>query len=238
VSGVEDLGDLELVLDLLHRTMMDDRSLLVLEPLRWALSLQPEFLAWEQVPTVLPIWEACAKVLAAAGYSVDTGILSAEQYGVPQTRRRAILVASREGRARLPVPTHSRYHNISPDRLDDGLMPWVSMGEALHRDPGSLVLRSNYSSGGSTPGRTAAERGRTMRHGGQPSVTITGKFPQWSRENGNFRITIAEASVLQSFPADYPWRGSLVEQGQQVGDAMPPLLARAIVQELLFPELG
>jgi len=144
--------------------MKDNRSLLALQPLRWALRLRPRWIAWEQVTPVLPIWEACAVVLRAAGYSVATGIVHAEQYGVPQARKRAILVARRDGKeARLPTPTHSPCHR---------------------RGPGAV------------------------------------------------RVTVAEAAVLQSFPPDYPWQGSLSDQYQQVGDAVPPFLAYHILKEI------
>jgi DNA (cytosine-5)-methyltransferase 1 len=66
----------------------DDRTALVLTPLWFALHHPYRWLAWEQVPTVLPVWEACAEVLREAGFSVWTGNLHAEQYGVPQTRKR------------------------------------------------------------------------------------------------------------------------------------------------------
>lgn len=60
-------------------------SLLVVEPLRWALALEPRWIALEQVPPVLPIWEAMAAVLRERGYSVWTGCLSAERYGTIAT---------------------------------------------------------------------------------------------------------------------------------------------------------
>lgn len=114
----------------------DERTSLVLEPLRWTLEAIDlgtpyEWLAFEQVPTVLPVWEVYAEILRAEGYSVAVGNLQAEQYGVPQTRKRAILVARLDGEVSLPAPTHSRYHSRSPERLDEGVLPWVSMAEAL-----------------------------------------------------------------------------------------------------------
>lgn len=134
----------------------DDRTALVLTPLwfllhhgtyRWA--------AWEQVPTVLPVWEACADVLRAEGWSVWTGLLHAEQYGVPQTRKRAGLIASRDRRVTPPVPTHSRYHSRSPERLDDGVLKWVSMADAidfgLRARPAPTVTGGGTETGGAEP---------------------------------------------------------------------------------------
>ncbi len=87
----------------------DPRAHLVLEPLRWALALRPDVVALEQVPPVLPLWEAMADALRGVGYSCWTGLLTSEMFGVPQTRLRAILIARREGVAAAPPPTHARY---------------------------------------------------------------------------------------------------------------------------------
>lgn len=108
----------------------DERTALVLEPLRFALEHTPRWLAWEQVPTVLPVWEACAVVLRAQGYNVWTGKLHAEEYGVPQTRTRAVLIASLDRKVGKPRPTHTRYVKGGP-RQSEGRQPWVSMADAL-----------------------------------------------------------------------------------------------------------
>ena len=109
----------------------DHRSVHMLEPLRWIAASRPEWITAEQVPAVLPLWEAYAVILRAAGYSVATGIVHAETLGVPQTRKRAIMIASRVRPVALPSPTHSRYYSRTPDRLDEGVARWVSMAEAL-----------------------------------------------------------------------------------------------------------
>lgn len=127
----------------------DPRGHLVLEPLRWALQLRPRLIACEQVEPVLPLWEAMAETLRLAGYQTWVGVLSAECYGVPQTRKRAILLASLAGPVGPPARTHQRYvaprkdGEVSgtlfdapdPERIvlpeDRHLVPWVSMAEAL-----------------------------------------------------------------------------------------------------------
>ena len=75
----------------------DSRSLLTVEPLRYVLALRPRWVALEQVPAVLELWSVFAELLAAHGYHTATGVLSAERYGVPQTRKRAFLIASLDG---------------------------------------------------------------------------------------------------------------------------------------------
>jgi DNA (cytosine-5)-methyltransferase 1 len=113
----------------------DATAHLVLEPLRWALTLEPAMIACEQVPPVLPLWQLMADALRERGYSAWAGVLEAERYGVPQTRERAILMASKNGTVAPPKPTHQRYVSGEPARhemtFEGELLPWVSMAEAL-----------------------------------------------------------------------------------------------------------
>jgi DNA (cytosine-5)-methyltransferase 1 len=210
----------------------DDRTALVLVPLAYAYRDRPRLIVWEQVPTVLPVWEAAATELRALGYSVVTGVLQAEAYGVPQTRRRAILIARRDGaEATMPPATHSRYHLREPRRMDPGVLPWVSMAAALQLPPGDeRVMRSNYG----TDGDPAARGERTAS---QPAPTVTSRVDRnkWvgAGQHAAGNVNLAEASVLQSFPADFPWQGKTAESRFiQVGNAVPPLLARAILDHV------
>ncbi|MFI9749735.1 DNA cytosine methyltransferase [Streptomyces collinus] len=112
----------------------DERSLLAAEPMRYLHALntvgEPEWVAMEEVPDVLPLWRQHAAVLRRWGFSVWTDILNAADYGVPQTRRRAILLASRIRTAEPPAPTHAQV--AEPESLfGPGRARWVSMAEAL-----------------------------------------------------------------------------------------------------------
>lgn len=110
----------------------DERTALVLTPLTYVNRFRPTYIAFEQVPAVLPVWEACAAVMRDMGYSVWTGYLHAEQYGVPQTRKRAYLIARSDGKQAMPPkPTHSRYYSRDPEKFDAGVKKWVSMAEGL-----------------------------------------------------------------------------------------------------------
>lgn len=132
----------------------DPRSLLTVEPLRWTLALKPRWIALEQVPAVLELWSEFAGLLSVVGYHVAAGVLSAEQYGVPQSRRRAFLIASLDGPVRLPAPTHRSYDPRHPERVakgEEGLRPWVSMGAALGRREPAVAFTNSQTNGGRKP---------------------------------------------------------------------------------------
>lgn len=308
----------------------DERTALVLTPLHYAYAYEPEWIVLEQVPAVLPVWQAIGTELEEMGYSVWTGVLQAEQYGVPQTRKRAMLIASRTREVQAPVPTHSRYYPRSPDKLDPGVKKWVSMAEALGWGlpdrPSPTITGGGTDTGGAEPiakwarytsrenfidtPRTVTTGQRWTDADGQlvkqersidhPAPTVTGNAKAWhthmgdvrsskgtvrsvdspaptitgAMDNGNFqwverpdwvyerpsttvcadarigrpghkdreagesqfaqnstRVTVQEAALLQTFPAHHPWQGNKGKQYLQVGNAVPPLLAEAVIRE-------
>ncbi|MFE3180875.1 DNA cytosine methyltransferase [Streptomyces violascens] len=208
----------------LIKNLDDERTGLVLEPLRWALAAlkagRPyEAIVLEQVPAVLPVWEVVRDVLQAKGYSVaDPKVLHTEQFGVPQTRRRAILVARWKGTAVMPWPTHQGYRKgVAPDKSHPYLESWVSMGEVLKR-PKPFEVVSNYGTGGDP-------KARGRRTSDVPAATVTGKIDRnrvLGPGDGESRFEDFEAGQLQSFPANYPWSGNRIPQ--QIGNAVPPRL--------------
>jgi DNA (cytosine-5)-methyltransferase 1 len=204
----------------------DDRAALVVEPMHWIMQTRPETIALEQVPPVQPLWNVMARKLAGMGYSVDTGILSAEQYDVPQTRRRAILVASRVAEVRLPAPVRRAFRAAggplpAPLTLaDTGLVPEGSWQRGNQNG-------SKYDANGN--------RLRMRRDAHEPSQTITGKAFMWENQTGWKSGTLPPrfSGVMQGFPIDYPWRGGITEQHQQAGDAVPPPLAWHVLRAAL-----
>lgn len=293
----------------------DPRSPLVCQPVRRVRDLRPEWVALEEVPAVLGLWQHFGRIFRGWGYSVWVGVLNAADYGVPQTRQRVILMASRVKTVMPPEPTHSRDADEG-DLFGASRTGWVSMARALgwgFPEPSCTVSGGGGDTGGPEPFANAGYRrrltafvsagvtgeGRPKNPETQPADTLTGKgtaywvlanrrdSPKWVAENGErdnrpvsepaptftgeahrwtwerpattvvgsfcpdvisppgyrtevscqnaeggVRVTVAEGGVLQSFPADYPWRGSRTKQYQQVGNAVPPLLAAHILAAL------
>lgn len=114
----------------------DPRNDLVLRFLEVAAALNPKVIVIENVPQFLShyhdgnrggIAQQVEEVLGQLGYEVACGIVNAADFGVPQLRQRAVIMASRVGRITLPIQTHS-----APDLISGGKMhPWVTVQDAL-----------------------------------------------------------------------------------------------------------
>lgn len=283
-QAVADLADGRDTRTQLAELCADQRTVLVAEPMRFAAALRPEWICLEQVPDVLPVWRQYAQVLRSWGYSVWCGVLNAADYGVPQTRKRAILIASRVRTVTAPAPTHTQHP--AEGLFGDDLPGWVSMADALGWRATDRVSPTVTAGGGKTGGvepypsqarralLAAQERGAwALRNGNQSNAAVRGTSePAPTRAFGNnsarvewvqhrpattvcatnriappghrdrsakgesqyasaetVRISVEEAAVLQSFPADYPWQGTRTKQFEQVGNAVPPQLAAHVL---------
>jgi DNA (cytosine-5)-methyltransferase 1 len=144
----------------------DERSPLVCQPVRWVRDLRPEWVVLEEVPAVAPLWEHFALIFRRWGYSVWTGDLNAADYGVPQTRTRRILIASRVRSVTMPAPTHAQ--NPATDLFGGELLPWVTMAEALGwgmtRRPSVTVMAGSGRQGGADPLDGGSGSRQTLRN--------------------------------------------------------------------------
>lgn len=211
----------------------DVRADLTLQPLRWVEAIWPEWVALEQVAPALPLWKAMAAVLSRWGYSTAATVLNAADFGVPQSRRRAFLVASRTGAARIPEATH-----VDP-RIGTSLFggTWKSMHSAIgwgYTDQPAPTICAGHNGK-----QTGAEWGGSSVRDGMRKAAATPRWVSKPDTTGanDIRLSVAEAGVLQSFVPDYPWRGTRTRGYEQIGNAVPPVLASAVLRPLVVDAL-
>lgn len=232
---------------------IDPRNRLWREYMRVVETVKPKVFVIENVPELLRSGEferlkrqAESKEL---GYELSFGVLNAAHYGVPQVRRRAIIIGSRIGKVSLPPETLER--RSVRDAI--GNLPPKPTGEDMHlpRKPSktSVERYKCVPQGGNrfdlmrkrpdiTP-RCWLEKtsGSTDVFGrmewGKPSPTIRTEF--FKPEKGRYLhpkahrpITLREAARLQTFPDSFVFVGAPIQVAKQIGNAVPVLLAQHI----------
>ncbi|SHJ58311.1 DNA (cytosine-5)-methyltransferase 1 [Palleronia salina] len=271
-----------------QRGMHDERSQLFRQYLRVVEGLNPEWIVMENVAGIFSIAggeavHAIEKELRALGYNVEYQIMRAEQYGVPQERRRVVFIGNRIGAPiRHPQPTHGP--GLEPlvtikdaindlPRLENGEDPGVQKYATAPQGEYQKALRGNavevtchaaprlgkvnverlahIPPGGSwrdipfdllPAGMKRAKRSdHTKRYGrmtwdSQACTILTKCDIHWGaylHPEQDRAISVREAARLQSFPDSFQFFGSKTEQYVQVGNAVPPLLGKAIGETLV-----
>lgn len=271
-----------------QRGMHDERSGLFREYIRIVEGLLPKWIVMENVTGMSSVEDGLAireihRNLEALGYTVEHRVLKAEEYGVPQERRRIIFIGNRLGLPnKFPEPTHDGINrpfvnveqaimDLPPLGINDGtevaeytMEPFSDYQRELREGAPALfnhvtpnlseINRKRLSyikQGGSwrdipidllPAGMKRAKRSdHTKRYGrlslsGLASTILTKCDPHWGayfHPTQDRVISVREAARFQSFPDRYRFFGSKVEQYKQVGNAVPPLLARSIGQEII-----
>ena len=239
------------------RRVRDKRNDLIYEFQRLALALRPKHVMLENVPHLIRDQRLrnFTQALKSAGYTLKAEILNVAHYGVPQRRRRAVVIASRVGEPRF-ARQDGAFHTVR-DAIGF-LGPAGHSGDSLHDIPekrSALVrerIRRIPKNGG---GRASLPRRLTLqchqRSDGfkdvygrmawdEPAPTITtGCFnPSKGRflhPDENRAITIREAALLQSFPPSYKFPVELgkVKLAEMIGNALPPAFIRLHAQALM-----
>lgn len=247
----------------------DDRNDLLSSFVALVRHFAPDAIVVENVPEMLKgrfsaYYLEAHRELSDLGYKLSESVVDCSEFGVPQKRRRALVVGSRDGQLVIPTPlleapsaqtVRDAISHLNPlgagqiDKYD----PWhrapshtdrlVEMFRLIPPDggdrralPSEKQIKAHQRLDNSkTPGFTDVY-GRLRWD--TPSVTITAKSR--SPTSGRFlhpeqhrNISVREAAILQSFPQSYEFAGTPTQQYRQIGEAVPPMLSRAIAWQAL-----
>lgn len=240
-----------------NRWTRDKQNDLIFEFQRLVLGLKPKRVMMENVPGLFTNsrLKQFRTALENAGYTVKADVLNVADFGVPQRRRRLVLLASRVSDVEFAAPT-KRVRTVR--EAIGGLPKAGTSGDALHDLPenrtGKVLdrIRSVPRNGGS---RSALPRhlrlechktsdgfkdvyGRMTWDEPAPTIT-TGCFnPSKGRflhPSANRAITMREAALLQSFPKSYQFPATLgkVRVATMIGNALPPRFIKSHAKQLL-----
>ena len=221
-----------------NRDPDDQRNRLVLDFLQYVDGIRPKAFTIENVGGMksMPLdgymaADLVVKKAASIGYKVELRELCAADYGVPQMRKRLIFIGTRfDVPILFPLPTHG------PDCGD--LKPYMTVGEAIgdlqDNELGQDTIKHSAARLQrikiTKPGEYLDNRNHGLRlERDKPAGTLTCNNGSTVLHYCHDRmITNSEMAALQGFPRCHVFRGNRKEIDMQIGNALPPLMAKAI----------
>ena len=230
-----------------------DRSQLIFEPLKIAEQVDAEAILIENVPGLCyknarPHLERLLRQFKKSGYKANWGVIDAADYGVPQNRKRLLILGMKDAKPLLPHPTHGerRDHITAGNAIENLENGHVEECEKVNGKYGELLKKI-------PPGRNYIHL--TERGDGEPIFNYRSKYwsfllklsperPSWTIASrlgtytgpfhwDNRRLRVSELKRLQAIPDSWTFSGSERATRIQVGDAMPPLLAQRVGEQIL-----
>lgn len=250
------------------RIVNDDRNKLYKGFVRMVEYFKPKAFVMENVPNILSIGDGAVREtiindFKSLGYTVETKVLTASDYGVPQNRRRAVFVGLTKGNFDFDIPmvaekvtTEEALSDLPEQSIEDGgkysvestsgyqkLMRINSIGvynhEVTQHNEQTVRIISMVPDGGNykdLPKEFQETRkvhiAWTRLNSKRPSITIDTGHRHHFHYKWNRVPTVRESARIQSFPDDFIFLCSKTSQYKQVGNAVPPLMAKAIAEKL------
>lgn len=247
------------------RKSVDERWTLLKHFQRLAIATKPEIVTMENVPGLATqdVWKRFIAALRRAKYHVTWKEVACDEYQVPQSRRRLVLLASLLG----PIELRQSDSTLKMTVKDAiGALPRIEAGETCSHDhlhtSASLKAVNLERIRASKPGGTWRDWPEEMRSAchrkstGKTYPSVYGRM-EWDKPaptmttqcygfgNGRFghpeqdrAISLREAAIIQSFPQDYSFLAdgepvTFDRLGTLIGNAVPPKLGEAIGRSIL-----
>lgn len=234
-----------------RRDPEDERNNLVFQFIRIVNDLQPKWFVMENVYGLATMREGeVVKIIhrrfSDAGYKSKWKILNAANYGVPQKRRRLFFIGNNCGdKIEFPPPTHSPRGQFT--LTGRSLKPYVTVKDTFEGKDLASLRNHNFPNHSPEvvekiskvkPGEKlypSRSMGYYRLKWDEPSwaVAIAGGGEGLIHPSEDRVISVREAAILQGFPDDFVFCGSISEAKQQVSNAVPPRLAEAIGSALM-----
>lgn len=190
------------------------------------LKSHPRLTIMEQPAAILckrraPLLNAILRSFTEAGYSVQGKIVNMVEYGLPQLRRRFIMIGSGPGETPVSWPTATHSSNPTGDQR-----PFMTEEDAISRL--TLELHSLHDPENRLRARVIDWK---VRDADQPMDSpINGNGSAYYHPDGERDFTFRELACIQGFPTYHQFEGSYIKK--QIGNAFPPSVAMAFYQQL------
>lgn len=261
-----------------RKTINDPRNFLFRYFVDVVKEVLPTYFVMENVPNLLTAEQGYFQnelrtLFNSLGYVINSKVLCAADYGVPQNRRRAFIIGKKEACMPIKMPAINLKKTTIWDAISD--LAYLNSGEGLEiskyrnkplSDYQKLMRKGSnmvYNHVATSHSKIALQRlamippkgGKeflpqehltksiysgtwTRMDADDISVTITTRFDtpssgKFTHPYLNRAITVREAARIQSFPDAFHFFGTKSSQMKQVGNAVPPLLSKAIAKAIL-----
>lgn len=227
-----------------YRSIDDDRNKLYLFFKKVIKFIQPQFFLAENVKGILSLdnGKAIIKIIndfKKCGYRVQYKLFNVADYGVPQTRQRVIIAGTRKDLSEnheytFPKPTH----NKSPK--SKYVSEWISIEEALKNIPEPDTfhnLKNHIYSKYKITNRNFTGHRRTDPSKPSPTILARGNGKGGvcaiQHPKNHRRLSVRESALIQTFPINFEFYGSMSSMYRQVGNAVPVKFAKKLAQQLI-----
>ena len=191
-----------------HLGFEDTRGTLFFKIMEWIIYHKPKFVILENVPAIKShdsgrTFDTICQCLKDEGYSVNTKIVKCSDYGIPQMRKRMLIIGT-------------LVENLKTDILDfDRFKKTTTLAEYLCK-PFAKDIAYTLRCGG---------RGSKIgnKHNWD-SYIVNGEV---------YRLTIEDGLRLQGFPSDFKLCGSIVKKWHQLGNTIPTIFTNMVAQNII-----